>query len=142
MPSLNACHFIGNVTRDIELKYLPSGKAVCDFSLAVNHAYTTDAGEKREEVTFIDLTAFGRTAEIIGQYCAKGKPLYVGCRAKMDSWDDKTTGQKRTKMKFIVDNVQLLGQRKEGEASDWDRDKGADKGKPADKGPDDDSLPY
>lgn len=123
MPSLNSCNFIGNVTRDPELKYLPNGKPVCDFGIAVNHNYTTEGGEKREEVTFIDCTAFGKTAEIISQYAKKGKSVYVGCRAKMDTWDDKTTGQKRSKLKMIVDNIQLLGSRPEGEPKDWDEAK-------------------
>lgn len=109
MASLNSCHFIGNVTRDPDSKFLPNGKAVCDFSIAINHNYTTESGEKRETVTFIDLTAFGRTAEIIGEYAKKCKSVYLECRAQLDSWDDKTTGQKRSKIKFIVNNVQLLG---------------------------------
>lgn len=109
MASLNSCHIIGNVVRDPEGKTLPSGKAVCDFSLAINHAYTTESGEKREIVTYLDFTAFGRTAEIITQYAKKGKSLYVCARASVDQWDDKTTGAKRSKVKFIVDNMQLLG---------------------------------
>jgi len=109
MASLNVCHFIGNVTRDPESKFLPSGEAVCDFGIAINHNYTTKGGEKREKVTFLDLTAFGRTAEIITEYAKKGKSVYVECRADLDQWDDKTTGQKRSKIKFIVNGVQLLG---------------------------------
>lgn len=109
MPNLNSCHFIGNITRDPESKYLPNGTAVCDFGIAINHAYKTDSGEKREEVTFVDCTAFGRTSEIIAEYAKKGKSVYLECRAKLDQWDDKQSGQKRSKIKFVVNNVQLLG---------------------------------
>lgn len=109
MASLNSCNFIGNVTRDPESKYLPNGTFVCDFGMAVNHNYTTQSGEKREECTFLDLTAFARTGEIIAEYAKKGKSIYVEARAKLETWDDKTSGQKRSKIKFIVNNVQLLG---------------------------------
>lgn len=130
MASLNTCHFIGNVTRDPEVKFLTSGKAVCEFGIAINHNYTTESGEKREEVTFIDASAFGRTAEIIGEYAKKGKSVYLECRAKLDQWDDKTTGQKRSKIKFIVNNIQLLGagEKREGSA-------------PTTKSPEDDNIP-
>lgn len=117
MASLNSCHFIGNVTRDPESKFLSNGTAVCDFGIAINHNYTTESGEKREEVTFIDATAFGRTAEIIGEYAKKGKSVYLECRAKLDQWDDKATGQKRSKIKFIVNNIQLLGGAPKGEGA-------------------------
>lgn len=109
MASLNSCNFIGNVTRDPEGKTLPNGTFVCDFGMAVNHNYTTQNGEKREECTFLDMTAFARTGEIITEYAKKGKSIYVEARAKLESWDDKQTGQKRSKIKFIVNNIQLLG---------------------------------
>ena len=114
MPNLNKVMLIGNLTRDPELKYTPKGTAVAEIGLAVNRTYTTDTGEKREETTFIDITFWGRVAEIVGEYCKKGKPLFVEGRLQLDTWDDKTTGQKRSKLKVVGDNIQLLGSREGG----------------------------
>jgi len=99
---------MGNVTRDVELRYTPKGTAVADIGLACNRVRTGDNGEKIEEVTFIDVTLWGRTAEIVHQYSGKGRPLFVEGRLHMDSWDDKTSGQKRTKLKVVAENIQLL----------------------------------
>jgi single-strand DNA-binding protein len=109
MASYNRTILVGNLTRDPEIKYTPKGTAVAEIGLAVNHSYKTDSGEKREEVTFIDVTLWGRTAEIVGQYCKKGRPLLVEGRLALDQWDDKQTGQKRSKLKVVGENVQLLG---------------------------------
>ena len=100
---------MGNVTRDIELRYTPKGTAVSDIGLAVNRVRTGDSGEKIEETTFVDVTLWGRTAEIAHQYSGKGRPLFIEGRLHMDSWDDKTSGQKRTKLKVIAENIQLMG---------------------------------
>ena len=115
MASLNKVMIIGNLTRDPEIKYTPKGTAIADIGLAVNRNYTTESGEKREEVTFIDVTLWGRTAEIVGEYCKKGRPLFVEGRLQLDQWDDKQTGQKRSKLKVVGDNIQLLGGRESGE---------------------------
>jgi single-strand DNA-binding protein len=114
MASLNKVMLIGNLTRDPEIKYTPKGTAIADIGLAVNRNYTTESGEKREEVTFIDVTLWGRTAEIVGEYCKKGRPLFVEGRLQLDTWDDKQTGQKRSKLKVVADNIQLLGGREGG----------------------------
>jgi single-strand DNA-binding protein len=114
MPNLNKVMLIGNLTRDPEIKYTPKGTAIAAFGLAVNRNYTTESGEKREEVTFIDLEAYARLAEIIGEYCKKGRPIFVEGRLKLDTWDDKQSGQKRSKMKVIVETMQLLGSREGG----------------------------
>jgi single-strand DNA-binding protein len=114
MASLNKVMIIGNLTRDPEIKYTPKGTAIADIGLAVNRNYTTESGEKREEVTFIDVTLWGRTAEIVGEYCKKGRPLFVEGRLQLDTWDDKQTGQKRSKLKVVGDNIQLLGGREGG----------------------------
>jgi len=114
MASLNKVMIIGNLTRDPEIKYTPKGTAIADIGLAVNRNYTTESGEKREEVTFIDVTLWGRTAEIVGEYCKKGRPLFVEGRLQLDQWDDKQTGQKRSKLKVVGDNIQLLGGREGG----------------------------
>jgi single-strand DNA-binding protein len=87
---------------------------VTDIGLAVNRVYSTESGEKREEVTFIDVTLWGRTAEVVHQYCKKGRPLFVEGRLQLDTWDDKQTGQKRSKLKVIGDGIQLLGSRESG----------------------------
>lgn len=114
MANLNKVMLIGNLTRDPEIKYTPKGTAIAAFGLAVNRNYSTETGEKREEVTFVDLEAYGRVAEIIGEYCKKGRPLFVEGRLKLDTWDDKQSGQKRSKMKVVVENMQLLGGREGG----------------------------
>lgn len=114
MPNLNKVMLMGNLTRDPEIKYTPKGTAIAVFGLATNRSYTLENGEKREEVTFVDCEAYARLAEVIGEYCKKGKPLFVEGRLKLDTWDDKTSGQKRSKMKVIVEVMQLLGSRDGG----------------------------
>ena len=114
MPNLNKVMLMGNLTRDPELKYTPKGTAIASFGIAVNRNYSTEGGEKREEVTFIDLEAFGRTAEIIGEYFKKGRPIFIEGRLKLDTWDDKQSGQKRSKLRVIVDSFEFLGSREGG----------------------------
>ena len=109
MANFNKVMLMGNVTRDIELRYTPKGTAVADIGLAVNRVRTGENGERIEETTFVDITLWGRTAEIAQQYSGKGKPLFVEGRLHMDSWDDKTSGQKRTKLKVVGENIQLMG---------------------------------
>jgi len=109
LASFNKVLLLGNVTRDIELRYLQNQTAVCDFSLAINNNFTAKDGTKREEVTFVDVTFFGRPAEIAAEYLRKGSPVHIEGRLKQDSWDDKTTGQKRTKLKVIGESLQLIG---------------------------------
>ncbi|MFM8887220.1 MAG: single-stranded DNA-binding protein, partial [Chthoniobacterales bacterium] len=106
MASYNKVMLLGNLTRDPEVKYTPKGSAVADIGLAVNRTYTTDGGEKREEVTFVDVTMWGRQAEIAGEYLKKGRPLFVEGRLQLDSWDDKQTGQKRSKLRVVCENFQ------------------------------------
>lgn len=113
MPNYNLCLLMGNVTRDPQLKQLPTGSAVAEFGLAVNRKYTTGGGEKREDVLFIDCAAFGKQAETIQQYVTKGKPLFVSGRLKLDSWEDKS-GAKRSKISLIVDSFQFVGGRDDG----------------------------
>ncbi len=109
MASFNQVILIGNLTRDPQLKHLPSQMAVAEFGMAVNHKYTTAGGEKREEVTFVDCAAFGKSGELISQYCTKGNPLMITGRLRYDSWEDKNGGGKRSKLTVIVDNFQFLG---------------------------------
>jgi len=111
MASLNKVMLIGNLTRDPEVRYTPKGTAVTEIGLAVNRRYTAESGEKREEVTFVDITFWGRTAELVGQYLRKGRSIYVEGRLQLDSWDDKQTGQKRSKLRVVGEELQFLGGR-------------------------------
>jgi single-strand DNA-binding protein len=113
MASLNKVIIIGNLTRDPELKYTPNGTGVCDISVAVNRTWT-DNGEKKEEVTFVDVTLWGKIAELAAQYLQKGRSVMVEGRLSMDTWDDKATGQKRSKMKVTGENVQFLDSKGNG----------------------------
>ena len=114
MANLNKVMIIGNLTRDPELKYTPKGSAIAEVGVAVNRNYTTDSGEKREETTFVDIVLYGRLAEIAGEYLKKGRSAYFEGRLKLDTWDDKQTGQKRSKMRIVGESLQLLGSRDGG----------------------------
>jgi single-strand DNA-binding protein len=116
MPSFNRVTLMGNLTRDPQIKHLPNNTTVADFGLAMNRHYKTAGGEDREEVCFIDCSAFGRQADVIGQYCRKGKPLFVEGRLKYDQWDDKTSGAKRSKVSVVVENFQFVGGPGDGES--------------------------
>lgn len=111
MASFNKVLLMGNLTRDPQLKYLPSQTAVAEFGLACNRKFRTANGEDREEVTFVDVTAFGKQAEVINQYCQKGKALFVEGRLKYDQWEDKNGGGKRSKLTVVIENFQFLGGR-------------------------------
>jgi single-strand DNA-binding protein len=109
MASFNKVILMGNLTRDPELRYTPKGTAIAKIGLAVNRVWTNEAGEKKEDVTFIDVDVFGRTAENVGQYMRKGRPILVEGRLKLDQWDDKATGAKRSKLGVVAETVQFLG---------------------------------
>ncbi|HYO08126.1 MAG TPA: single-stranded DNA-binding protein [Tepidisphaeraceae bacterium] len=111
MASFNKVLLMGNLTRDPQLKYLPSQTAVAEFGLACNRKFRTANGEDREEVTFVDVTAFGKQAEVINQYCQKGKALFIEGRLKYDTWDDKNGGGKRSKLTVVIENFQFVGGR-------------------------------
>ena len=115
MASFNRVILMGNLTRDPELRYTPSGMAVTDIGLAVNDRKKSPSGEWVEETTFVDVTLWGRTAEVVSEYCAKGKPLLVEGRLKLDTWE--TDGQKKSKLKVVGEKVQLLGSRDGGGGS-------------------------
>lgn len=100
---------MGNVTRDIELRYTPKGTAVADIGLAVNRIRTVESGERIEETTFVDITLWGRTAEVANQYSGKGKPLFIEGRLHLDTWVDKDTGVNRSRLKVVAENIQLMG---------------------------------
>lgn len=109
MPSFNKVILIGNLTRDPELRYTPKGTAVAKIGLAVNRSWKdAESGEMREEVTFIDVTAFGRQAETVAQYVKKGRPLMIEGRLKLDTWEDKTTHEKKSKLGVVMESFQFL----------------------------------
>jgi single-strand DNA-binding protein len=114
MANVNRVILIGNMTRDPQLKYLPSQTAVVDFGMAMNRKFKGANGEDREDVCFVDCSAFGKTAEVINQYCQKGKQLYIEGRLKLDQWEDKQGGGKRSKLSVVVENFQFLGGREGG----------------------------
>jgi len=113
MSSFNKVMLMGNLTRDPQVKHLPSNVVVAEFGLATTRRYRTSGGEDREETAFVDCAAFGRQAEVISQFCKKGKPLFVEGRLKFDSWEDKQSGAKRSKLSVVVENFQFLGGRDE-----------------------------
>jgi single-strand DNA-binding protein len=109
MANLNKVLLMGNLTRDPEVRYTPKGTAVANLGLAVNRVYTTETGEQKEEVTFIEIEVWGRQAETAGQYLSKGRPVFIEGRLKLDSWDDKETGQKRNRLRVVAERIQFLG---------------------------------
>ncbi len=109
MASFNKVILVGNLTRDPELRYTPKGMAIAKVGLAVNRNWTSETGEKREEVTFVEVDIFGRTAENVAQYMKKGRPILIEGRLRLDQWDDKQTGQKRSKLSVVGEVVQFLG---------------------------------
>jgi single-strand DNA-binding protein len=117
MANLNKVLIIGNLTRDPEIKYTPKGTAVADIGLAVNRNWTDDSGEKKEETTFVDVTLWGRQAEVAEQYLKKGRPVFIEGRLQLDTWDDRQTGQKRSRLRVVAENLQLLGNRSDSGSS-------------------------
>jgi len=152
MPSFNKVILLGNLTRDPEVRYTPKGTAVTELGMAVNRVYTAENGEKREETTFVDITLWGRTAEIAGEYLKKGRPVFIEGRLQLDTWDDKQSGQKRSKLKVVGEGLQLIGSRPGGgggggggdeESSSAPRSsKSAPPPKAAPSAPDDDEIPF
>jgi single-strand DNA-binding protein len=115
MASFNKVILMGNLTRDPEVRYTPSGTAVSDVGLAVNRRWFDKASnQSKEETTFVDVTLWGRTAEVAGEYLSKGRPVLIEGRLQLDSWEDKETGQKRSKLKVVGEQMTMLGTRGEG----------------------------
>ena len=144
MASFNKVILLGNLTRDPEVRYTPKGSAVCDIGIAVNRVYTTDAGERREEVTYVDVVLWARLAEIAGEYLKKGRPVFIEGRLQMDTWDDKQTGQKRSRLRVVGESMQLLGGRSAGagEVSGETRQTSAPPKPSAPVEPDEDEIPF
>ena len=159
MASYNKVFLLGNLTRDPEVRYTPKGSAVADLGIAVNRQYTLETGEKREEVTFVDVTFWGRTAEVAGEYLKKGRSVFIEGRLQLDTWDDKQSGQKRSKLKVIGEMMQMLGGRPGGGGGGGEesgggeeaparsaKSAGGSRSAPPPKGgssePDDDEIPF
>ena len=147
MASFNKVILLGNLTRDPEVRYTPKGSAVCDLGVAVNRQYTLDSGEKREEVTYVDVVLWSRLAEIAGEYLKKGRPVFIEGRLQLDTWDDKQSGQKRSKLRVIGETMQLLGGRPPGAAggSEGGESRSSKTTPPPKSGaaaPDDDEIPF
>ena len=117
MANFNKVILAGNLTRDPELRFTPKGTAICKLGLAINRTWSNETGEKKEETTFVDLDAFGRQAETIAQYLKKGGGIMIEGRLRLDQWDDKQTGQKRSKLGVVVEGFQFIGGANRGEGA-------------------------
>ncbi|MCZ6689490.1 MAG: single-stranded DNA-binding protein [Planctomycetota bacterium] len=111
MASLNKVFLMGNLTRDPELRFIDSGTPVAEFGMAINRNWKDSSGASKEEVCFVDVTCWGRRAEVANEYLRKGRPVFVEGRLKFDSWEAKDGGGKRSKLRVVADNFQFLGGR-------------------------------
>lgn len=117
MASLNKVMLMGNLTREPETKRTPKGTAITQMSLAINRQYTTEGGERKEEVTYVDVEAWGKLAEICGEHLSKGKQVFVEGRLKLDTWEDKQSGEKKSRLRVSADAVQFLSPRESSHQS-------------------------
>jgi single-strand DNA-binding protein len=116
--NLNRVFIGGRMTRDCEVRFNPKGTAIGKFGIAINRKWKDEVGGMKEEVTFVDCTAFGRTAENIAQHFKKGQEIFLEARLKTESWDDKTTGQKRSKLVVVADSFQFVGGKSDAPAGE------------------------
>ena len=153
MASFNKVVLVGNLTRDPELRYTPKGSAVVKFTLAINYNYKTEAGENKEEVSFVDVEAWSRRAEVIAQYMRKGRPLLIEGRLKQDTWEDKNTHQKQSKLKVVLESFSFIDSKgQEGGVASSDAPRrpapakpaapGAPPAEGAENGAEDDDVPF
>ena len=147
MANFNKVILIGNLTRDPELRYTPKGMAIAKIGIAVNRSWKSETGEMKEEVTFVDVDAFGRTAENIGQYFKKGRPIFIEGRLKLDQWEDKQTNQKRSKLGVVLETFQFMDSKGagDGDGPRPSRPSSAAKPPPSDGDappPEDDDVPF
>lgn len=153
--SFNRVFLMGNLTRDPELRYTSNGQAVTTLGLAINRRYRDRDDQWQEEVTFVDIDVWGRQAETSSEYLRKGRAAFIEGRLKLDQWEDRNTGQRRSKLKVVADRVQFLGGRGKDEAGDAERQDEPSQGKgrtPRGAGrsreeeepfnPDDDDVPF
>jgi single-strand DNA-binding protein len=149
MASFNKVILMGNLTRDPELRYTPKGTAIARIGLALNRSWRTETGEQRDETTFVDVDAFGRQAETISQYLKKGSPLLIEGRLRLDTWEDKQTNQKRSKLGVVLETFRFVGpaQHREGGASSEPQraravEAPAEPAEPAEEAPPEDDVPF
>lgn len=110
--NLNRVLLAGNLTRDPQVRFFANERAVADFGLAINRRTKAADGQQKDETTFVDCEAWGRDAELIGQHLSKGKPIFIEGRLRLDTWDDKKDGSKRSKIKIVVERFQFVGEAK------------------------------
>ncbi len=149
MANFNKVMLMGNLTRDPEIRYTPKGTAVAEIGLAINRYFSGENNERREETTFVDVTLWGRTAEIASEYLKKGRPVFIEGRLQLDTWEDKQSGQKRSKLRVVAEGMQLLGSRPGagGAAEENTGGSSASSAPPSRKStpppePDDDEIPF
>jgi single-strand DNA-binding protein len=115
MSSFNKVILLGNLTRDPQVRYTPGGTAVAEIGLAVNRTwFDQKSNSRRDETTFVDVTLWGRQAEVAGEYLAKGRQVLIEGRLQLDTWEDKESGQKRSKLRVVAENMKMVGGRGEG----------------------------
>lgn len=115
MASLNKVFLMGNLTRDPELRFIESGTPVAEFGMAINRNWKDQGGANKEEVCFVDVTIWGRRAEVVNEYFQKGKPIFIEGRLKYDTWEARDGGGKRSKLRVVADNFQFIGGRRDGQ---------------------------
>jgi single-strand DNA-binding protein len=143
MANFNKVYLMGNLTRDPEMRVTPKGTAICQFGVATNRTWKDESGQQREDVTFVDVEAWGKTGEVIHKFLVKGKQIFIEGRLKLDQWEDKTSGQKRSKLKIVCENFQFIGGRSEGGAPDGRQaDAPADRRQQAPKETVDEDVPF
>ncbi len=131
MASLNQVNLIGNLCRDVEMRYTAGGTAVGKMSLAMNRKFKGSDGQLREEVCYVDVTLWGKTAETANNYLSKGSSVFISGYLKLDSWEDKQTGQKRQKLGVVANTMQFVGPKKDGGGQQQSRPAQAQKSRPA-----------
>lgn len=141
MASFNKVILAGNLTRDPELRYTPKGTAIARLGLACNRKWKSETGELKEEVTFVDVDAFGKTAETIAQYLKKGRPILIEGRLRYETWEDKQTNQKKSKLGVVLENFQFLDSGRGGEGGEGQSRPAAPANRPATAAPSDASEP-
>ncbi len=145
MASFNKVILMGNLTRDPELRYTPKGTAVAKLGLAVNRSWRNADGQQQDETTFVDVDAFGKQAETLGQYMQKGRPILVEGRLKLDQWEDKNTGQNRSKLGVILEKFSFVGGGQSGGSTNTPQSSAPPPTSdvpPFEDGPSDDDVPF
>jgi single-strand DNA-binding protein len=148
MANFNKVLLMGNLTRDPELRYTPKGTAVATLGVAVNRRWKDENGQPREETTFVDVDAFGRQAENIGQYFKKGRPIFIEGRLRYQTWEDKQSGAKRSKLTVTLENFQFVDSQRNAEAGGGGSSPAPQRNAPAAEAggdappPEDDDVPF